>query len=278
MISSTLQAPYESRAHVVIFDPADRMMDQAANALLKTFEEPRPGVHYILIVENPSDVIDTVVSRCTKIQLGPLDELDVRRVVDVELAARELSCDPGAIHTAVELADGRPGRALELATDPALGPLRVLLDEVVVAAERGPEAVFAGDDGPLWRSWKEAVRSALDPELVPVEEAPEVIAVKGGKSKAKTKTKAKAAPVWGTPVQQRRTLGRLTELWLMDLARRLRGRKGLSAAAAGPTQPRAIVGQIRVVQRLQSSIERNPNVRLALEQTLLEMHDAWQRR
>src|SRR5690606_37922568 len=42
-------APFEGRHHVVVFDPAEALNEQALNALLKTLEEPRPGVHFVMI-------------------------------------------------------------------------------------------------------------------------------------------------------------------------------------------------------------------------------------
>jgi DNA polymerase-3 subunit delta' len=274
IIASTQQAPYEGRAHLVIVDPADRMMDAAANALLKTFEEPREGVHYALIAENLSDVIDTVISRCTVLALGQHDDATTRKIVESELVRRDLEISPEQLDSAIELSDGRPGRALELASDPSLRPLADLLAEAREAAKRGPAAIFAGDGGPLWSAWKSTVRLAPDPDLGTATqgepgEDPGIIVVKGKKSLAtkKKKVKAKSAPAWGTPLQQRQSLRRLAELWLLHLRRELR-------ESSSGLRTRPLVKQIQLLQALQSSLDRNPNVRLAFEQVLLEMHAA----
>ncbi len=268
VIASTQGAPFEGRAHLVLIDPADRMMDQAANALLKTFEEPRPGVHYVLLTENPGDLLPTVRSRCTSIALGPLDPEDLRAAVDAAVDQREIEVEPATLRTALELADGRPGRALELIEDPSLPALRQLLREVLRASGAQARAqLYSGDGGALWASWKEAVTTSVDPELLPAPEA-EPAVIKGGRaSKKKRKSKAKAPPVWGTPFQQRRTLARLTELWLVHLRQRMRGAAGL-VEDTNTLAPDDFVRQVRVVQGLESSIVRNPNVRLALEQAI----------
>lgn len=273
IIFSSQQAPYEGRAHLVIVDPADRMMDQAANALLKTFEEPRPGVHYVLIAENLGDVIDTVISRCTIVQLGQHDDSTTREIVQQTLQARGVEVDADQLESAIALSDGRPGRALELAADPSLEPLSALLESAREAAKRGPAAIFAGDAGPLWSAWKSALRLVPDPDLgtgpAAEDTDPGIVVVKGKKSLAKRekKAKAKAPPAWGTPLQQRQSLRHLTELWLLHLRRDLRALKG--GATAAP-----LVHRIQLLQSLQSRLDHNPNVRLAFEQVLLQMHAA----
>lgn len=268
IIRSSQRAPYEGPVHFVIVDPAERMMDQAANALLKSFEEPRAGVHYLLLTENLGDVIETVRSRCTTLALGPLDRGDLERALDEALASQNVTIDAELRSTALDLADGRPGRALQLATDPSLPALLELLSSIIDASAGDHGLVFGGDNGELWQRWKAAVTQSHDPELAPPPpEAPAVI--KKG-SKAKTKgPKAKAPPAWGTPFQQRQTARRLAQLWLAHLSSQLRGREGLVKRPTRLAPPR-LVRQIRIVQQLESSLKRNPNVRLALERCLLE--------
>jgi len=53
---------------------ADRMTDQAANALLKTLEEPSPKTLLILATEEPQALLPTISSRCQRISLTDEDE------------------------------------------------------------------------------------------------------------------------------------------------------------------------------------------------------------
>ncbi len=46
-----------------IIKPADTMNESAQNAFLKNFEEPKPHCHYILITEQPSALLPTILSR-----------------------------------------------------------------------------------------------------------------------------------------------------------------------------------------------------------------------
>lgn len=54
-------------ARVAVIVPAERMNESAANALLKTLEEPPPGTHFILVAHLPGRLPATVASRCQRI-------------------------------------------------------------------------------------------------------------------------------------------------------------------------------------------------------------------
>lgn len=57
-------------ATVAILQPAD-MTEGAANALLKTLEEPRPGTTLVLVTAMPSNLPATIVSRCMRLRVAP---------------------------------------------------------------------------------------------------------------------------------------------------------------------------------------------------------------
>lgn len=64
--------PFEGAARIFIIEDADYMNDQAANALLKTLEEPEPTTHLILTTTNPTALPATIRSRCQTIQFAPI--------------------------------------------------------------------------------------------------------------------------------------------------------------------------------------------------------------
>ncbi|QPJ63071.1 MAG: DNA polymerase III subunit delta' [Candidatus Nitronauta litoralis] len=66
--------PYEGKTKVVVIDAADRINPQAANAFLKTLEEPPAETVLILITSNPQQLLPTVASRCQGIRFQPLSE------------------------------------------------------------------------------------------------------------------------------------------------------------------------------------------------------------
>jgi DNA polymerase-3 subunit delta' len=99
-------APHEGRAKVAIIDPADLMTVPAANALLKTLEEPRPGAFLILVSDRASSLLPTVRSRCQLVRFAPLP-----RETIIELL-RERGIDPDNAEMAADLCGG----SMELAT------------------------------------------------------------------------------------------------------------------------------------------------------------------
>lgn len=100
--------PREGRRRIVLIDPADRMNDEAQNALLKTLEEPPSRTVVVLTAARPHRLLPTVRSRCLSIRL-PVTS--VRDLADA-LAARGIDPDEAAARAA--LAGGRPGRAIGL--------------------------------------------------------------------------------------------------------------------------------------------------------------------
>ncbi|HEV8550435.1 MAG TPA: DNA polymerase III subunit delta', partial [Polyangiaceae bacterium] len=66
--------PHEGRALVFIVRDADEITVQAANALLKTLEEPHARTHFILLTSRPSRLLDTIRSRSLPVRFAPLSD------------------------------------------------------------------------------------------------------------------------------------------------------------------------------------------------------------
>jgi DNA polymerase-3 subunit delta' len=104
---------FSDRPRAAILCPADRMTPQAANALLKTLEEPPPETHLILVAHRIASMMPTIVSRCQKVPFFPLPADD---------AAGILSRHPDAaagypaalLRLSCAVSGGSPGRALAL--------------------------------------------------------------------------------------------------------------------------------------------------------------------
>jgi len=75
-------SPYEARIKSVIIDDADKLNISAANALLKTLEEPSEDSLIILITERPDMLPDTIRSRCVRIPFTPLSEEESSEVIN----------------------------------------------------------------------------------------------------------------------------------------------------------------------------------------------------
>jgi DNA polymerase-3 subunit delta' len=260
-------APYEGPAYLMVVDPADALGEAAGNALLKTIEEPRPGVHFALLTTNLQGMLPTILSRSLPVRLGRLDDAIVRAIVDRRA--------PGAERTdmAVLLAEGSAGVALELAADPSLGKSVELVRQAIAAVRAGPAAIFSGEGHALWSAWT----AATAPDEAAEEKAPEAEADAGGKKKKASKKagdgEPKAAAKKDAPALQRAAVRRLVELWTLHIREQIRGRPGLPGlppvAADAPARQ---VAAIAALQRLGTRIERMGNVRLMLEQGLLEQN------
>lgn len=61
-------APHYGQRKAVLILEAERLHPSAANALLKTLEEPPPGRHFLLVTHRPQSVLATVRSRCVRLQ------------------------------------------------------------------------------------------------------------------------------------------------------------------------------------------------------------------
>lgn len=143
-------APHEGRALVFIVRDADELGPAAANALLKTLEEPRPRVVFVLVTARPRRLLDTVRSRTLPVRFGPWPEA----LLAEQLRARGL--DPGL----AARAEGSLGRALELADADAEEARRGFVTRFLAALDApDPTGVFAlTDRGGLER---EALRERL---------------------------------------------------------------------------------------------------------------------
>jgi DNA polymerase-3 subunit delta' len=101
--------PFESKKRVFILDPAQAMNEQAANALLKTLEEPPETSLLILITDKLYALLPTVRSRC---QIHTFAPLTVHEIATF-LRDRYRRPEP-EINLIARLSGGRIGRALEI--------------------------------------------------------------------------------------------------------------------------------------------------------------------
>ncbi len=104
--------PMSADRKIAVIDEADKMNDAAANALLKTLEEPPHGSLILLIASNVERMLPTIRSRCQEIRFSPLHAEDIAAILletgMVESAddAREIAAiSDGSLATAEQLGD-----------------------------------------------------------------------------------------------------------------------------------------------------------------------------
>ena len=140
-------APVEGERKVFVLEEGGAMNDEAANALLKTLEEPTASTIFVVIAESEDDLPETVASRCRTVVFGRVPE------ADVAAGLVRFGVDEERAEQAARISGGRPGLAISLATRADVAafrnvwlsiPLRLsehpgegfrLTDEVMAAAE-----------------------------------------------------------------------------------------------------------------------------------------------
>jgi DNA polymerase-3 subunit delta' len=112
----------------IIVDPTEEMSVSAANALLKTLEEPPARSLFLLVARSRGVLLPTIVSRCRPIDLSPLTP------AETEAAASAAAADFGEVGAGLaELAAGSPRRLIELQRGDGL----TLYELMLRAIERG---------------------------------------------------------------------------------------------------------------------------------------------
>jgi DNA polymerase-3 subunit delta' len=112
LVARAGRLPSQGRWQVMIVEDADRLTDQAANALLKAIEEPTPRTVWLLCAPSLEDALPTIRSRCRHVSLRTPPTAAVAGVL-----VRRDGIDPAMAMFAARAAQGHIGRAKRLATD-----------------------------------------------------------------------------------------------------------------------------------------------------------------
>ncbi len=101
--------PYEAAARFFIIDDAHKMNDAAANALLKTLEEPPATSYIFLITSRPDSLLATIRSRCQMMRFAPVETAEIERFL---IDDKAFTLDEARL--AARLARGSVGRAVSI--------------------------------------------------------------------------------------------------------------------------------------------------------------------
>ncbi len=127
--------PFEGSRTVIIIDGAAMMGPEAANALLKTLEEPPPGVLFLLLAEDEDALLSTIRSRCQPLPLLPMSRQEMLDYLTQQRGEPEAHAD-----MLYRLSRGCLGWALRALDGPQL------LEQRQADLERMREAMGAGLD------------------------------------------------------------------------------------------------------------------------------------
>jgi DNA polymerase-3 subunit delta' len=154
------RAPYEGQHRVVILDPADALNVEAANAFLKTLEEPPASAVLILVTSREEALPPTVRSRCRRVAFRRMPVADVEQAL-----VDRWSAAPEKAKALARLSGGRLGWAVTALEDEGLLASRdSLLDEAerLAGASLLERFAFAGRHGSLFSRERDTVLAVLD--------------------------------------------------------------------------------------------------------------------
>ena len=118
--------PTAGSRRAIIIDPADDLERNAANALLKSLEEPPQGTFFLLVAHSPARLLPTIRSRCRVLRFHAVPSAQM----DGLLARLAPSADQATRDAAIAAAAGSPGAALSF-VDMELGMIAPLMREIL---------------------------------------------------------------------------------------------------------------------------------------------------
>lgn len=227
LVRAVMLKPVEAERRIALLADFHRALPNAANALLKTIEEPPPSAILLLTAESADELLPTIVSRCRVIPLRPLKESDVAR------ALRERwKVAPDAAEVLARLSGGRLGWAVEQA----------------------PWEDAAAERETMFREWTEVIRGNRAARFAAARRMAE--------DRGQVRSTLQAWESFGHDLLLR-ALSKDAELTNIDFQPQMNE----LARSVGPDRARRWLAALR---RAEEQIDRNANLRLALEAAFLD--------
>ncbi len=129
--------PFEGHWRIFIIEDADTMRDEAANAFLKTLEEPPSYAIIILVVAEAGSVLPTIRSRCQLVETRPVPRDDLATALTAQHGTTTQDAQ-----TLAALARGRAGWAITAASAPDFMTERTAALTAMLDLLQGPAYEF----------------------------------------------------------------------------------------------------------------------------------------
>lgn len=111
--------PYSSKRKIYIVDEAEKMNQQAQNALLKTIEEPPAYAVLLLLTTNADTFLPTILSRCVRLNLKAVRDEQIKDFLMKKHQLPDYQAD-----VCVAFAQGNVGKAIQLASSDSFNELK----------------------------------------------------------------------------------------------------------------------------------------------------------
>jgi DNA polymerase III subunit delta' len=147
--------PTEARFKVAVIVGADRMNQQAANAFLKTLEEPPADSIIVLLSNEPSRLLETILSRCLRLNFSTETrrELEPEQAVWLQQFSSTAAAEQKSLFGRYRLLDSLLQR---------LGAIRAQTEEVLSA--RSPLEKYGDAEKELREKWEDELTAAIEAE------------------------------------------------------------------------------------------------------------------
>ncbi|MDF2473931.1 MAG: hypothetical protein K0R21_1713 [Anaerocolumna sp.] len=111
--------PYNSPYKIYIIDDAEKLTEQAQNALLKTIEEPPRYAVILLLTNNLNALLPTILSRCVTLKLQGVDKDKLKEFLMTNYQVPDYQADLSTV-----FAQGNVGRAIQYASSEGFGEMK----------------------------------------------------------------------------------------------------------------------------------------------------------
>ena len=119
IVNDVLVKPYSGKYKIYIVPDAEKMTAAAQNALLKTIEEPPAYAVILLLANNASALLPTILSRCVMLSLKPVTDDKVKQYLMEHVQVPDYEAD-----VCVAFAQGNIGKAVQLATSDSFNEIK----------------------------------------------------------------------------------------------------------------------------------------------------------
>lgn len=266
VISGAAMTPFEAARRVFVLERADTLIEQAANKLLKTLEEPAAFVHLLLLTDRLGEVLPTIRSRC---QLVRFDALPAEALAE-RIGRHGVAPEQAVACARLALGDGERALELALGDGPALRAGGEALARAALAGQVAEQAP--------WRALLDVRKRRGDAAVAEVEArlAEELELVSRRERKRVENDYAERIRRTRRRVETGALdLGlQLSGLWLRDVACVAWGaeelvhhvdRTSVLAADASDRDPRALRAGVELVEDARRRLRSNVTEELALE-------------
>ena len=274
IVSDASLAPIRARHKVYILDRVDQLGTQAANAFLKTLEEPEGPITFILLGRTREGVLPTLVSRC---QVVPFRFIPATEAAGI--LSQNTGVSPERARIAIEACGGSLTQAIDFAQSSERMEFRARILEVLHLLPRADERdvlEYAQDLIERAKAPLDEVKTAQAEELADSSEFLAASALR--QIEARHKRALSAATV--------RSLGQLTSIvrsWLRDVLvvasgapERVVNVDDLSAieSVAVKATPAALVGALRQAEKTDEAIRYNVSPETCMDVLLFTIRKA----